>query len=84
MCQRLDIALFGLVKKRLGTKPLFIRSALVTAPTQILDTLLFTFLGLFGILDHLVSIMLISLTIKFLVIACMSPLTLLSKRLIKA
>ncbi len=84
ICQRLDIRLFAAIKKRFPSTSLFMRSGLVLLPTQLLDTLLFTFLGLFSILSSLGSVILVSFTIKACVIFLMSPLTLLSKRLVKA
>ncbi|MCB1117023.1 MAG: queuosine precursor transporter [Chlamydiia bacterium] len=84
VCQRLDIRLFAFAKKRLPQKSLFMRSGIVLLPTQLLDTILFTLLGLFGVLEHLGSIIMVSFTIKVCVIFLMSPLTLFSKRVIKA
>ena len=82
--QRLEIRLFGFLKNRLPESSFILRSGTSLIPLQILDTLLFTYLGLYGLMSHLTHIMLVSFLIKMLIFALMSPFTLLSKRIIRA
>lgn len=76
--QQVDLRIFNWLKKR-NSKLLF-RNGISLTISQILDTSLFTFLGLWGIIDSLFDIMLISFLIKLLIIALLSPVTTLSKR----
>ena len=81
--QRLDIFIFGALKKRLPNAPLFARSALTLVPTQLIDTILFSYLGLYGLVISIPSIILVSTLIKILIMLTMSPMTLFTKRLVK-
>jgi uncharacterized integral membrane protein (TIGR00697 family) len=76
--QQVDLRLFNWLKKR--NLKLFFRNGLSLTISQLLDTSLFTFLGLFGIIDSLLDIMIISFFIKLIIIALLSPVTALSKR----
>lgn len=82
--QRLEIRFFSYLKKRLPKTSFIWRSSLSLLPTQALDTVLFTYLALWGILQNLGSIMLISFIVKILIFACISPFTTLSNRLVKS
>lgn len=58
----------------------FARNLGITAITQLLDTILFGFLGLYGIVDNLVSVMLVSYVIKLCSLLLIVPaLTLMKK-----
>ncbi len=77
----IDLRLFGMLKDRL---PLSIRNGLSVTISEFLDTLLFSILGLWGIVAHLSDVILVSFLIKFCVIALMSPLIHFSRRFVKA
>jgi queuosine precursor transporter len=82
LVQRLDVALFAKLKAR-WKAPLFVRNLISTAATQALDTALFTLLGLFGLVSNLLDIMLLSFTVKLIIILCITPFLHLCKRLIR-
>lgn len=82
-CQRLDIFIFGRVRQRWPDSSFFIRSGCVLIPMQILDTILFSFLGLWGLMANLTAIMCVSLFVKLIIIFSMTPLTMLAKRAVK-
>jgi uncharacterized integral membrane protein (TIGR00697 family) len=78
--QQTDLRLFSLLKTRFPFMPLTVRSGLCLTSTQLLDTVLFTFFGLWGLAYQLFDIILVSFLVKLAVIACMSPLVHFSKR----
>jgi len=76
--QQLDMRLFGWLKK--GGLPLAVRSGITLVTCQVIDTLLFGVLGLYGIVGSLVSIMAVAFTVKVTIIICMTPFTEWTKR----
>ena len=72
--QQIDIRLFGWIKRRWPDSPLVIRSTSSLIATQLLDTLLFSFLGLYGVVESLFAIILVSSMIKVLIILSSIPL----------
>ncbi len=78
--QQMELRLFGLLKDKFQMIPLGCRNALSVGFTQFLDTLLFSILGLWGIVEHLSDVILVSFLIKLLVIMLMTPLVHFSKR----
>jgi queuosine precursor transporter len=56
------------------------RSAFSIASSQLLDTLLFSFLGLYGLVHSLFDIIVMSFIIKFIIILLMIPLTKFAKK----
>lgn len=77
--QYLDIRLFGYLKSRFTDRQLTARSAFSIATTQLLDTILFSFLGLYGIISNIGQIIVVSYTIKLAVIAITAPFMALSR-----
>ncbi len=75
LVQQIELRLFGALKLPLG-----IKNAVSVGATQFLDTVLFSIIGLWSIVEHLSHIILISFFIKLLVIALMTPLVHFSKR----
>jgi uncharacterized PurR-regulated membrane protein YhhQ (DUF165 family) len=51
--------------------------------SQTIDTVLFSFAGLYGIVASVLAVMIVSLPIKFLSIACSAPFTALCRRFVK-
>lgn len=82
--QQIELRLFGYLKLKFRSIPLVARNAVSTVSTQFLDTLLFTLLGLWGLVANLSDVILMSFLIKVAVIALMTPLILFSKRFIGA
>ncbi len=78
--QQIDLRLFTYLKRRFSSSPLTLRNGISVVMAQFLDTTLFSFLGLWGIVSHLFDIILVSFLIKLVVIALMSPLIHFSRR----
>lgn len=76
--QQVDLRLF----RRLSSKlPSFaLRSGISIGLSQLLDTFLFSFLGLYGIVNSLFDIVLMSFLIKLAIIFLMTPFTTFAKR----
>jgi len=83
LVQQIDLKLFGWMREKMGQVPLSIRNAGSVVATQFLDTLLFSLVGLWGLMENLFDIILLSFLIKAAVIACMTPLTHFAKRFVK-
>ncbi|MEM8628807.1 MAG: queuosine precursor transporter [Chlamydiota bacterium] len=82
LVQRFDIAFFRLLRRAFRGRYFALRTALSLVVSQSVDTVLFAFLGLYGIADHLVEVILFSLLIKFSVIWCTVPFALVAKRFV--
>lgn len=83
LVQITDYYIFGALKKAFGSKYLVPRLWITIAITQLLDTVLFSFIGLYGIIDNLGQLIFVSYTIKMLVLAGSTPFMALSKKIIK-
>ena len=68
--QRIDINIFEFLKKSLPQTGLAIRASISLVFSQFLDTLLFSFLGLYGLVNSLIDVILISFLIKLIIIGC--------------
>jgi queuosine precursor transporter len=80
LVQQIEVRFFSFLKEKWTWIPLTIRNALSTSSTQLLDTFLFSVLGLWGLIANLSDIILVSFSLKILIIALMSPLIHFSKR----
>ncbi len=78
LVQQFDVRFFGMLKGRL---PLRVATSLICS--QLLDTVLFSFLGLYGLVESVFDIILVSFLIKCLIIAVSSPFVVFSKRFVK-
>jgi queuosine precursor transporter len=78
--QQIDLRFFSLLKEKMKWLPLSIRNAISVSSTQLLDTVLFSIFGLWGLVANLFDIVVISFLIKLFVIALMTPLIHFSKR----
>lgn len=76
--QQIDLRVFRKLSSHFTSFTL--RSGLSLCLSQFIDTALFSFLGLYGLVANLFDIIFISFLIKALIIFCMSPFTLLAKR----
>jgi uncharacterized integral membrane protein (TIGR00697 family) len=83
LVQKADVLFFGWLKSSFSQWPLPVRIGLSLMLSQLLDTVLFSFLGLYGIVESIVDVIALSYLIKCLMIACSSPLTALAKRFLK-
>ena len=82
--QRWDIYFFQWLQRRFDGRKLAVRLWISLLVSQAIDTVLFSFLGLYGIVDSVVDIMVMSYAVKCCIIAFASPLATFSKRWIKA
>ncbi|EPP30444.1 putative integral membrane family protein [Chlamydia psittaci 84-8471/1] len=83
LVQIIDLKLFSYLKTLFKDKAFGTRSAISLVSSQIIDTLLFSFLGLYGIVANLTHVILFSLITKICVIAMSVPVVVLGKHLKK-
>lgn len=81
--QQLEIVLYTALRRIFNGKLFLIRNIISMSITQWFDTVLFTFLGLFGVMHNLTDIIFISYIIKIITIFSMVPLIALIKQIIK-
>ncbi len=79
--QAFDGKFFTLLQKT--TLPLSVRNGCALVLSQFLDTVLFTFLGLYGLIAHLGETILLSYTVKLTIICILSVIFFLSKNVWK-
>lgn len=77
--QRVDIYIFSFLKKFLYNTSFSIRAGISLVFSQLLDTILFSFIGLYGLVVSTLDIILISFLVKLIVIGCFSTYIRLSK-----
>jgi uncharacterized integral membrane protein (TIGR00697 family) len=83
LVQQIDVMLFGWLKKVCSQTRLVFRVGLSLVLTQWIDTVLFSFLGLYGLVAHIWDVIVMSFMIKCLIILCSAPLVSLSKRWVR-
>lgn len=71
--QLLDFYLYGFLKKACGSRLLLVRNYASIIICQGIDTILFSFLGLYGIIDNLWEVILVSYTVKLIAIFIATP-----------
>ncbi len=71
--QQLDYLLYGVLKKRFADRFLVFRNCISLGICQLLDTVLFTGIALYGIANNLTEIIIVSYTIKLIAIALITP-----------
>lgn len=81
--QLFDLAFFNYLREKTAGKYLTIRIALALILSQTLDTLLFSYLGLYGLVASLSHIIVLSLAVKGAVILLSTPFVSLSKRVVQ-
>jgi uncharacterized integral membrane protein (TIGR00697 family) len=79
--QYCDTYWYSLLKKFFLSKHVVLRNILSITLSQALDTVLFSILGLWGIMDNLVQVMVVSFSIKIGTMLIMTPLVLWIKQL---
>ncbi|NGX47890.1 MAG: hypothetical protein K1000chlam3_01275 [Chlamydiae bacterium] len=79
--QHFDIRCFGWLSKLLPRTSFPVRSSLSLTLSQFLDTILFSFFGLYGLVANLFDIIFVSFLLKVLVILTIGPLMTLYKKL---
>jgi len=73
LTQMLDYYLYGILKKRFHDKYIILRNYASIAFCQLIDTVLFSFFGLYGIIDNIWQVILISYLIKLASIIVATP-----------
>ncbi len=81
IAQTIDYLLYGALKKIWTHRLLVLRNYASTMVSQFVDTVLFSFLGLYGIIHNLGEVIVISYTIKLAVIFIAIPFVALSKKI---
>lgn len=81
--QKLDLELFALLKKKLPFLPFFTCFALSSLVTQLFDTVLFSFMALYGVIYSIKDIIFMSYTVKAIAIFSVAPFTVCIKRWIR-
>jgi queuosine precursor transporter len=72
--QQIDIRFFSFLKHQFPGLRFAFRAGIALVVSQFLDTVLFSFVGLYGMVVSVFDIILVSFTIKLVVIFCMTPL----------
>jgi uncharacterized integral membrane protein (TIGR00697 family) len=73
IAQMADYYLYGFLKKTFHEKYIVFRNYASIALCQLLDTILFSFLGLYGIIDNIWEVIIISYAIKIISIIIATP-----------
>lgn len=71
--QFLDIRVFGWLKDKFSGKKLAVRVWVSLILSQTFDTLIFSFLGLYGLVENIWDVILLSLAIKGIILTIASP-----------
>ena len=81
--QKIDIHLFSQLKAFMPSLSFELRTFFSLIASQLLDTLLFSYIGLYGLVYSLYDMILLSFVIKAFVICILFPLTYLSRKWIQ-
>lgn len=81
LSQQFDCWLFEKIRKIFNGKYLPLRNYLCASLSQLFDTCLFSFLGLYGIISNIGQIIVISYSIKLLALALTTPFILFARKL---
>lgn len=79
--QQLDCRLYGFLRKKYHGKHFIIRNYISISSTQLLDTILFSFLGLYGIVENIGQIIVISYAIKLATLLFATPMIAMAKKI---
>lgn len=80
--QQLDLILFGRLQKKWPNVSLGLRNGVSLSLTQFIDTVLFSVIGLWGLVGHLTDIIVVSFLVKLLVIFLITPFLSFSRRFV--
>ena len=73
--QYLDAVIFGYLKRLFNGKYLPLRNIVSMSVSQLVDTVLFSYVALYGSVHSVISIIIVSYTVKMIVIALTAPFT---------
>jgi hypothetical protein len=77
--QKIDVFVFARLKALMPSSSFALRTSLSLLFSQLLDTILFTCIGLYGLISSVFDMIVLSFLIKALIIATLFPLTSFSK-----
>lgn len=80
--QNLDVVIFGFLKKLLKNNYFTLRSIIALIFSQLVDTTLFSIIALYGIVESISHIIIVSFVIKLMVILLTAPFIALTKKYI--
>ncbi len=83
LVESLEYYLYDYFKRAYNGRYFIARNYGVVLVTQLLDTVLFTFLGLHGVVSNLYEIITVSYLIKAVTVLCMTPLLVVCKKFLK-
>jgi queuosine precursor transporter len=72
--QQIDIRIFSFLKHRFCNLSFPARTGITLVVSQFLDTFLFSFVGLYGLVFSVLDIIIVSYAVKLIAIFCMTPL----------
>jgi hypothetical protein len=78
--QQIDLTFFSWLKRKLEGRRFPLRLGISLFLSQAIDTVLFSYLGLYGLVASLFDIILVSLIVKWIAIGCSAPFTVFAKR----
>jgi hypothetical protein len=81
--QHIDMVLYGLLRTHFKSTSMLLRNYSSIALSQLIDTALFGFLGLYGLVDNLGQTLIVSYLVKIAAIFLLGPFILMSKKVIK-
>ena len=79
--QYLEYAIYSMLQARFGRRYFILRNYASLSISQLVDTILFSFLGLYGIVDHIWQIILVSYGIKLITVLVSVPFIRFSKKI---
>lgn len=82
LVQHIDSWLYAQLKRLCKGSYLVVRNCISIGICQLLDTILFSFIGLYGIVDNVWSIILVSYSIKIIALILAIPCIAVSKRIV--
>lgn len=81
--QFFDLHFFGFLKKKLKDRHLPLRLFCSLGCSQVIDTILFSFLGLFGVVSNILDVILFSIVIKMVIIFSSTLFITFSRRFVR-
>jgi len=82
-CQHLDMRLYGFLQQKNVHRAMAFRFGGAALISQLIDTVLFSFFGLYGFVHSVIHIIIVSYLVKVCVIFSMTPFTLLAKKVVR-
>lgn len=81
--QLIDLRLYGLLNRLCAGKYFVLRSTCSLLISQLLDTILFSYLALYGVMSSLMDVIIVAYLIKVIIIALSAPLLSFTKKYLR-